>query len=457
MKKHALLLSFALVHGAWCSSGQVSGATLGNLSSGLVAWYSGGNTNDLSGHGYNLKSVGVTTASGINGEDNASFYFSGTNSYLISTNIPIPTNNTFSWLVWVRPNLLTSYQQGMAIMNRGEGVGLYHRSPFLALGNGYANFWSYSPIEQFSQLLSPSNSIQAQVWSQIAITSDAYGVRTMYINGSLATTGASSNYGEALGAFMIGDDIRRDLNNAGALPFQGSLTAIRIYNRALSSNEVASLYSYERSPARITNEIKVSAIGMLQGATTTRLDVTTMAPPQTFAISTSQILSWLAIDENIKGSYPARSFPSGSKLAVVVSATDNAIEAIQVVDQNNSFLLDVSDILSLGIEGRNTANISTGKVSAVTGLSQTSATYLSIGTLTFDDSAISGGQNIKFYLSGIVSNQIVNTVPSLGSRSYRETHTFRITSAAGDGRFHNAPMLVSGSITATGSALFILK
>jgi hypothetical protein len=237
-----------------------------------------------------------------------------------------------------------------------------------------------------------------------------------------------------------------------------SVANLRIYNRALSSNEVISLYNYEKSPqAVIVNQVSISTKGMLQASPTTRSGVTTAAPPQPVTITTPQILSWLALDENKIGKYSQTSFPAGSKLVAVVSATDNTVTAFQVVDNKNKLLVDVSDIVSFSMDGKYNADISTGKVSASTGLSSPSSTYLYISTLTFDDTAIAGGQNIKFYLSGIASNKIVNSIPTSGSGSYKEIQTFKMNVASGDGSYRGVPMLISGSVTASGTATFSLK
>ena len=449
---------------------------LGNFTSGLVAYYPfAGNGNDYSENGNNipLNSGFIFSTNRFGYRNSAIFYSSITSCASSVKNIGISGNSDRSVSFWVfDTNPVLPFGNGrnadgfncvLFTFGRGNNVGQYGGfSQFqlrsdcdgwtgsgIVIGSGYADVYSLCS--------SNANNPFYNQWHHITyVYSGSVNGSQIYFDGQMQSsllwwgnkTNALNTIDSPLVLGASGDP--------GSL--QGvSISDLRIYNRALSSNEVVSMYNYEKSQqAFILNDVSISAKGILQGSSTNRLGITVTSPLKLVSINTPQILSWLAYDENKNGKYSRTSFPGGSKLVAVVSVTDNTVMAFQVIDKKNNLLVDVSDILSFSMDGRSAANISTGRVSVSSGLASPSASYFYISTLTFDDTAINGGKNIKFYLSGIGNNQINDTVPALRTSIYKETHTFNM-SGYGDGSYLGAPMLISGSCSAFGSATFTLQ
>ena len=160
--------------------------------------------------------------------------------------------------------------------------------------------------------------------------------------------------------------------------------------------------------------------------------------PKVQTHNTAELLSILAQDKHAQGRWPSNSFPAGAKLAV----GNNSF----VVVAGTNTLLDVSDILSFS-NGDN--QIVSGKRNDSTGLSNPTTSKLQIGRLTFDDTAISGGAGLKFYLQGLVSQTESDTVPVSGV--YTRTRSAKLTNGTGEGTNSSGNAFVlTGSLSATG-------
>jgi len=98
----------------------------------------------------------------------------------------------------------------------------------------------------------PTNDSGALIlqWHHAAITQDGVaGTTSIYVDGSLASTGAAENF-TGTGALWIGGD---EFSVGGSLEelFNGVIDDVRLYNRALSAAEITQLYT---APAPTTNQ-----------------------------------------------------------------------------------------------------------------------------------------------------------------------------------------------------------
>jgi len=141
-----------------------------DLTNGLVAWYYGGSTLDQSGNGNNLTSVGVTLTNGINGQANDAFSFNGASSYMFCTNMPLPTNNAFTWSVWMKPSVGTT---NPIFMDTVYAIGQNFLSPALGLNDCFNLPESYPPNQSITFSDSPNslstvqNSYQVDIWNHV--------------------------------------------------------------------------------------------------------------------------------------------------------------------------------------------------------------------------------------------------------------------------------------------------
>jgi hypothetical protein len=215
-----------------------------DITSGLVAYYPfNGSANDASGNSYNLTSVETTLTSDRFGSTNSACNFNGTSSYLSVSGIPIPTNNCFTWALWVKTD---NGAVDRPLMERAYSIGSGELSPSLwtQSSNGDINslrFGSYDYQTGGANVSTPIGSLPTNHWTHISVTSDSNGLRCIFSDGVLVASGMSYAYGQALDLFLFG----RDRLDGPDRFFAGSLDDIRIYNRALTAKEVAALYKSE--------------------------------------------------------------------------------------------------------------------------------------------------------------------------------------------------------------------
>ena len=167
--------------------------------------------------------------------------------------------------------------------------------------------------------------------------------------------------------------------------------------------------------------------------------ITTTTAPKLLKLTTKDILNALAFDEHVEGNWPSNSFPKNTTLALA----GNSI----VVLNGTNMLLNVSDIMSYNT---GEPQVTSGKQNTATGLASPTAQKLQIAGISFDDTFINGGNNLKFYLDGVSSKTTTDTAPVNGV--YTETQNLTISNAAGDGSSQDVTFTCTGSVSATGKS-----
>jgi hypothetical protein len=167
--------------------------------------------------------------------------------------------------------------------------------------------------------------------------------------------------------------------------------------------------------------------------------VSTTASPKLSTLATKDILNKLAFDAYVEGNWPSNSFPKDTTVALAGNGF--------IVLNGTNILLNVSDIISFTTDE---PKVASGKQNTVTGLASPTTQKLQIASITFDDTFINGGNNLKFYLNGVLNMTIADTTPVDGV--YTETRTCKITTATGDGSSQGIPFICTGSVSATGKS-----
>ncbi|MGO8677108.1 MAG: LamG domain-containing protein [Limisphaerales bacterium] len=223
------------------------------LTNGLVAyWPFTGNANDASGNGINGTIYGATLTTNQVGTPNAAYYFDGISAYITA-----PLSNTvfggdFTASMWYNafdyadgwPTLVDAdngdgtYAFTLAIIGQKSGataIGSLDASANSAPGPGNACYNAYTPSP------APLNT-----WNQAVITKAGTTV-TMYLNDQVVTNAPIGRSIPTSAQFItIG---RSDVAvYSGAWAFHGIIDDVRIYNVALSSNQVQQLYAFESQP-----------------------------------------------------------------------------------------------------------------------------------------------------------------------------------------------------------------
>jgi len=240
------------------------------LTNGLVAYYPlDGNASDMSGNGNNGIPRGVGFSTDRFGNPSSSGAFSG----LPGTNsaIDCPSLNnlpyfpiTYSCWFLMHSNLVMGVDYAasptagaqMTLVGREQSDVPAHEGALILVSRelaGWTNEMQYFYYGEQPHLgrFSPSTN----TWYQAVVTIDATGLLSLYINGALRGT-----YSESPAAlsglrplpFRIGGSTwYYSTPNPGAprYSWRGSIDDVRIYSRALSSNDVLQLYATELKPS----------------------------------------------------------------------------------------------------------------------------------------------------------------------------------------------------------------
>jgi formylglycine-generating enzyme required for sulfatase activity len=226
------------------------------LSIGLVAHYPfDGNANDESGFNSEAQNGDIAPSASTQDDLRPSFSFDGgSSSYSLVSGIPIPTNNAFSWSVWIKPEILKPRNFLLSRIDRLDG----DSSPWLEIdGEGRVRFARANKPETQYELLSEDGATQTGAWSHVVAVSDSSGRRQLFINGLPAAEGVDLVYGEEHPLLLIGADryLSGHPTHAPGLNanFQGKISSVRVYNRALSPIEAAQLYINDMACMTIPN------------------------------------------------------------------------------------------------------------------------------------------------------------------------------------------------------------
>jgi hypothetical protein len=231
-----------------------------NLEDGLVAYYPfNGNANDESGNGNDGTVNGATLTTDRNGEAGSAYSFDGVNDKIDTGNGwgnfgtgPVTIS------VWIKRNEIDNVDAILSKGNYGTGKQWYLRTDYPVGGTTHTHinflFRAGAPIEQIQQIWSTSQ-LYPGTWHHVVAKRDSTGL-SIYIDGQLDNTEASSprnadsNVPVKFG--FIDTWVPGDFN------MDGNIDDVRIYNRALSSSEVAALYDLERPNTTLSGDVSYS-------------------------------------------------------------------------------------------------------------------------------------------------------------------------------------------------------
>jgi hypothetical protein len=242
-----------------------------NLNSGLVAYFPfNGDANDYSGNANHGKVHGATLTNDRFGKTNGAYIFDGVNDYInVSHNISLNMANSISILVWVKLNDTSTNDQDIISKTESGSFSLVYKETdqkvsgnrfcfFLKSGNAYKYFYS-TTLNANSK------------WICVAATYNDSIVR-IFIDGNLnaeyVCSGAIVNNKSPL---VIGNESVQ-LND----PFDGLIDDIRIYNRALSTEEVKLIYTSPQAKAGPDQTVNENTEVTLNGSESSDLESKTL-------------------------------------------------------------------------------------------------------------------------------------------------------------------------------------
>ncbi|NBU71660.1 MAG: DUF5011 domain-containing protein, partial [Bacteroidetes bacterium] len=216
-----------------------------NFSQGLEAYFRfNGDSQDSSGHGRHATGVAVVLTNGLYGQTNGSYRFNGVDSYMTVAGIPIPTDNAFTWSLWINPESAKPYQ---AIVERAQALGNNAVSPWIFLNpDRKIQFMSYPPGDW--GISSGSHAYQTNQWVHVAVTSTTNGIRRLYVDSVPVDEKTTSEYGHPLELLILGADRLMRPSYVEDIFYEGRMDEVRIYSRTLSAVEVGQLYQQGAPP-----------------------------------------------------------------------------------------------------------------------------------------------------------------------------------------------------------------
>jgi subtilisin-like proprotein convertase family protein len=215
--------------------------------SSLVAWWKAQN-NYLDSAGAN-NGTSENGAGFAPGEVGNAFSFNGVNQFVLvnataALNVGVSTGFTIEG--WINPTNfskvlpIAQYQQSLSGINP-LGVQFQINNP-----TGSKNIYANVNDTTGTAHILTSATLLTNVWQHVALTYDnASGAATIYLNG---TNVAQSVIGSitpqtSYPYFLIGASTFNGTTNSPTADFAGGIDELSVYSRALSSNEVAAIYS----------------------------------------------------------------------------------------------------------------------------------------------------------------------------------------------------------------------
>lgn len=210
------------------------------ITDGLVLHLDAGNKKSYPGSGTtwydlskNKNSLNMVNSGSVT--YNSSGYFStGSTGYFYKTgNVNIPTGNSnYTMEVWCRRSSFTTARGIIAI----GGFGVNNQSNALRFGdstNTFRHYWWFNDVQY-------SFPFVANQWFLVTSLFDGTN-RKIYYNGSnLLGTTASSNHNVTSSDVYVGKTYSTEY-------FQGDIASVKIYNKALSANEVLQNFNATKS------------------------------------------------------------------------------------------------------------------------------------------------------------------------------------------------------------------
>lgn len=246
MKK--LLLSIIIVTTVSISFAQIP-------MNGLVSYYPfSGNAADSVGNNDGTVS-GATLTMDRFGMANSAYSFNSNNANSIT--LPASTfhyaNYTYSF--WINMPSLPSFGNHSVIMSiggSGADQGVSMNNNYFGGSITFDGVGSYSSASVATYTEGPTLDLNS--WHHVVSIRDSNYLKT-YVDGQLAVVSLSSN--GALPTYGTSSAAKIGCRFNGSLPFNGKIDDVRIYNRALDSNEVESLYTENFCFQTITDTINV--------------------------------------------------------------------------------------------------------------------------------------------------------------------------------------------------------
>ena len=220
-------------------------------SSNIALYQLDGNDDDTTGN-FSGSSESYVTYSSTGAKFGQAATFNGSSSYIALSGNPINGQSNISISFWIKPDDVSSDQYVITFVNsdggwNGFGIRISSSSKINVVR---ANSGTVTSSENSTATLSTGS------WKHIVVTSSQSEVK-IYIDGGLDSTHSISGFTtNNTGEYNIGA-----LKNAGSYQqfYDGVLDQVRVFNKVISSQDVATLYAETSSTASNTNPLSEGA------------------------------------------------------------------------------------------------------------------------------------------------------------------------------------------------------
>ena len=209
--------------------------------------------NDSSGNGHNGRLMGGMSfdKNSVIGVIGNALDFDGRDDYIVAETVLLPPN-AFTIALWFNPDSnLDSSSNRMDLVYWGGRIKPHGDKPYLTF-----NRFKTGEIRLFLSIIgveynikTTTNSWKASTWYHIATTFDGAEIR-IYVNGALENTVTHPGRHHASNSVYFG--IRTD----GQYAFDGKLDDIRIYDLALTGNEISQLGNLSPELLKLIGEVR---------------------------------------------------------------------------------------------------------------------------------------------------------------------------------------------------------
>ena len=227
---------------------------------GLIGWYPfSGNANDYSDYSNNGTVNGASLTSDRFGNPSSAYSFDGlTNKITFNNQFVFNQSGDASITMWLKPNTPPSNIQGTFLKSSTDVADANRFNFFInpLSGNNLKLNLDYRETNSNIHILNNYSSFILNDWHNVTYTrvGNTY---SMYVDGVLinSSTDNAPNLPNSIG-WVLGND------PSSIMDYKGSIDDIKIYGRALSQNEISSIFSENLcvNTVTVTDTLKITAV-----------------------------------------------------------------------------------------------------------------------------------------------------------------------------------------------------
>lgn len=300
-----------------------------------------GNTNDASGNGNNAINYGATLTTDEYGNANSAYYFDGSSDYMeISNSASIALQDSFSLVAKVYPmGFYNGTCQANIIFQKGDNDAIPGWYSLRFSDNGFDadcnistpnknNFYGYMqggnalvPFGTAAGQIGSPPYINANNWYCVAATWNSDSIK-IYVNGILYSKW-QNNFTPGINSDNL--VIGHLKNTLFPYWFNGKLDDLRIYNRAISAQEVTALCTTCNSILSLNNIITTADTSVCTGDSLLLNTVSALPSYYTYTWSPSATL-------NLINNTNPKAYPTGNTTYQVIVADSNGCTNQDVIN-----------------------------------------------------------------------------------------------------------------------------